>query len=924
MNTGPRIKMFMTALILLLYGVFALPAMGQEINLDKMEKYDDLVCYPSLKDPAVWYYLPDQPRLALKNGRPQFSFMKYSRTSKTGKAGTNLAEGGGIVHFLVTYGADKSRVESAERRLQEKHPDARIAGPIVYRKGSFALITSFQQGAETLVKTVAIGKAPLIEGQKAAVSMALTREGAQLLWESFKGDTPDISLVFDMEFAGVREPYEATIEADWSRVSKHQRLQAGFKYSWFGADVDMLFQELRQDGAIKITTKGENASMDKIVESAHAKLLQVMFDPAPVDDLSRAAAEKDSYSNLNQAIKMMKSGGSNKTGSLNLETPGFKEMIVQILNLLVPEAYAADTSQAPALPPLPAEEDTEAIPAEKEQDFRESVDPNDPNRKLTPEQTAELKAILVRAQNFYIAKNYHEALDAFMQFRHRYYEMTGEYNAASVFNVARVQLILKEYEQAAGNFEQAAQLFGHETADGKESLQLAQNARRLAMEKQMGQNVTKKDPSISDSKKQPIPGEDGASDWYNHARSLDEEAKKKGYPKKLTSDAISAYQLYLDLYAPTGSRKNEVEGRIRSLNRRLAMASKPDGSGTGSDVAPDELPVPPPPPSDPPPAGSNDKKEVSTASKSTKKADTTTTAAKKAAVPAAVKPAAKSSASKKQAAAAKKKVTEKKPGFSFVASYRMKNIKRSGRMVYQMNHFRTEMQSFTMTENIGSLYRRYGNDQRIFRAVTIDDPVFKQREILVTLDGQDAATFTKYLNFVIVRLLKRHQSGQVTTDEVAITPELFNQNGNSFSLNYGYKGDTDREKWLDYQYEVVWSFHGFDITQPLTESSSPMLALTPPYRYRNLTIEGEEQALDEALVRHAVVTVNSSINGRPIITQGTIKNQGPAPAMHLDFPDSLNGENATVSITWYLRGGKKVTADACPIEGDIIYWDELP
>ena len=88
-------------------------------------------------------------------------------------------------------------------------------------------MTSFTEENETVTRTVAVGKAPLMEGQKAAVSMALTREGAELLWESFRGATPDISLVFDMEFAGVREPYEAKLEADWARVAKHNRVRAG-------------------------------------------------------------------------------------------------------------------------------------------------------------------------------------------------------------------------------------------------------------------------------------------------------------------------------------------------------------------------------------------------------------------------------------------------------------------------------------------------------------------------------------------------------------------------------------------------------------------------------------------------------------------------------------------------------------------------
>lgn len=917
MSTGPRVKM-LSAMILLFFGILSIPAWGQEINLDKMEKFENLVCYPSLKDANVWHYLPDQPRLAVKDGKPQFSFMKYSRTNETGKAGTNLAEGGGIVHFLVTYGASKDRVAAAQRRLQEKYPEAKIAGPIVYRKGSFALISSFQQDQETLVRTVAVGKAPLIEGQKAAVSMALTRDGAQLLWESFKSDTPDISLVFDMEFAGVREPYEATIEADWSRVSKHKQLKAGFKYSWFGADVDMLFQELRQNGAIKITTKGQNESMDKIIQSANAKLLQVMFDPAPVDDLSRAAAEKDSYSNLNQAIKMMQDTGKGKTGSLNLNSPGFKEMIVHILGLMIPEARAADdASQMPALPPLPGSDTDETIPDMKEKVIKSNTqDGGKEGDKLSPEQKTQLLEILKRAQDAYVAQNYHEALDTFMEFKELYYQFAGEHSAGAVFNVARVLLKLKMYEEAAHNFEHAAQLYEYDTKDGKESLQLAEKCHRLAAEQGM-----KKDMDNIDKSK-PEPGKASASEWYNHARSLDEKARKNGWPADAVRDAIAAYEFYQTMYSPTGARKNEVEGRIRSLNRRLASASKPGGTGSGQDIStqkkPDNKPLAPVPGS----PGDNKKTGSDTTVKSDPKKESASagkTAAKPSATP------KKQITQKKGSKPSAKKIADKAPGFSLVASYRMKNIKRSGRMVYHMNHFRTEMQSFTMAENIGNLYSRYGNDKRIFRAVTIDDPVFKQREIIVTLDGQDAATFTKYLNFVTVKLKKRHQSGDTTTDEVVITPEAFNQSGNSFSLNYGYKDDTDRERWLQYEYQVTWSFHGgFEIRSAWTRAESPMLALQPPYRYRGLTIEGEEEALDDAGVRHAVVTVNSMIEGRKVSTQATIKNQGPAPALHLDFPESTKGEKSTLSITWFLKGGKKVSAPEQEIQGNIVYWDELP
>ncbi|WDP84026.1 MAG: tetratricopeptide repeat protein [Desulfobacter sp.] len=901
MNLKKHLRLWLLALVPILLAVFSTSAICQEINLDKMKKAGDLVCYQSLKEPAVWYYLPDQPRLAQKNGRPQFSFMKYSRTDKQGKAGTHAAQGGGVVHFLVTYGVTKDRVRAAERRLQEDYPEATIQGPIVYRKGSFALITSFTQDQDTLVRTVAVGKAPLMEGQKAAVSMALSREGAQLLWESFKSDTPDISLVFDMEFAGVREPYEATIEADWSRVSKHKRLKAGVKYSWFGADVDMLFQELRQDGAIKITTKGENASMDKIVESAHAKLLQVMFDPAPVDELNRAAAEKDSYSSLNQAMKMIKDSRLSSRSSLNLDSPDFRTMMASVLktilsenilsSLLLPRAYAGDVG--PTLPPLPG---TGSVTPSGQGDQVESQQRGSETGSASPPQPGmtrgeqEARELFRQGEQHFNNKEYQQALDAFMESEeiHQVKVSRPTPGGAMPNNIANCHKHLGQYDEAADYYRRAAERYGRQTERGRLCLAEADRMEARASgipSRGLAQNPDQTAPET-------------AAQAYNRARRAAQEASESNYAPAQTRAAIEAYENYQITHPASGQREQEIQGRLRSLNRRLEAAGESTTPGTGAL----DMPIPPPVPTSPP--GNTLSSTPSSGSGSSRAPGSsvgrtgspTARPASSSAAASTPRAASGSSGSGQRAAAPSsgraQQASNQKPGFSLVASYKMKNIKRSGKMVYQMNHFRSEKQSFTMAENIGSLYSRYQNDARIFKAITIDDPVFKQREILVTLDGQDAATFTKYLNFVTVKMKKRHQSGENTMDEVVITPETFSQKANAFSLSYGYKGDTNRDLWLGYEYQVIWSFHGgVDIRSPWKKETNPMLSLFPPHQYKGLTIEGEGEALRLAKVRHALVTVSSRINNKPIATQATIKN--------LELKDQR-------------------------LEGDILYWDELP
>jgi tetratricopeptide (TPR) repeat protein len=882
-------------------------APAQEINLDRMEKCGDLICYQSLKETDVYYYLPDQPRLATRNGRPQFSFLKYARTAKTGEAGTGRAEGGGIVHFLVTYGADKARVKAAEKGLQEKHPDARIAGPIVYRKGSFALVTSFTEGNETTTRTVAVGKAPLMEGQKTAVSMALTREGAELLWESFKSDTPDISLVFDMEFAGVREPYEATLEADWSRISNHQRVKAGVKYAWFGADVDLLFQELRQTGAVKITTKGESAALDKILDSANNKLLQVMFDPSPTDDLSRAAAENNSYSSLNQAVQMLRNaaGSSSSSSSSSRRTSllpvGFDQYLTALQHFLISVAYAGET---------------------------------------------EARAAADLAETRLSQGQYDQALASYREALRQYEQMPNPPagQRAVIHNeIADILAFQGRYHDASLSCLNAADLYGRSTAAGRTALQRSQELQNRALAEQgagvqsTGEVLSEQgsataavtDEIRGDGATASAPAET-AAEAYNRARRLYDQARDGGFQAAAVRQALEAYESYQRDHQPSGARGEEVAGRIRMLRDRLGSdtTAQTATSDTSTSSTADSAALPDP--------FSGSSGTSTTAAAATSTAGQATTPAASTATGSSTAGSSASTSSSGQTASsgrtgssstgsAASRRSDNTPGFSLVASYQMKRIKRSGKLVYKMNQYRTENQAFAMAENIGGLFRRYGHDPQVFRAVTIDDPVFKQREILVTLDGQDAENFAKHLNFVTVKLKKRHQSGEVTNDEVVITPEKFNSEGNAFSLAYGYKGDDDRNAWLTYDYQALWSFHGgVEVRTPVKQGDSPMLALQAPHRYRTVTFEGEGAALTAAGVRHAVVTVTSTLAGREVKTQATIRNSGPAPSLMLDIPEDLEDPRLEVSITWYLTGGRQVTGPARPVAGDIIYWDEVP
>ena len=953
MEKKMRIKINATLLLKVVIANIALllaaNTTAQEVNLDSYTKCGDLICYQALNDANQYYYLPDQPRIAIKNGKPQFSFMKYVRNETATEAGTNQAQGGGLVHFLVTYGVTQERIDYAKAQLQETNEAADLVGPIVYRKGNFALITSFKEGNEITTKTVAVGKAPLMEGQKTAVSMALTKEGAELLWESFKSDTPDISLVFDMEFAGVRNPYEATLEADWSQVSKSQRLSAGFKYKWFGADVDMLFQELRQSGAVKITTKGKDANMDAIIQSANAKLLNVMFDSSGADDLKRAQQEKG-YENLDRAAKLLKEGAAARKASSSYYNPDFninlEKFTAAITNFFVPSAYAETMSNEDKIKAA-KELFKKAQTQYSKQDYTGAI-------KLAKQASEQYQAIKgfpsvgstwVMAKSYYQLENYDEAIKHFKTLidtvpkidhvknkqlegpAHVYiaeciHYKKGSKSEAISYLEAAPGLPNQDYHQMHAHIGEVYELLGEKIAAYK-AYKVAISG--LADTNDFGATSRKRAKEL-------------AAQIYADARKQDGIARSSSYKVDPTQKALAAYQNYKQIVEPTGQRQKDVDGRIRMLTKKLKDAgAEPTVIRAGSEDA------------HPTTSAKTTGKTGTTSDKkgAGKKAGSTMTDAGKALdgssskskgsskvdKPKSAAEASKTSASKKGVPSkpSKKKSTVASkarksgfPGFSLVASYKLRKIKRSGKLKYELNHYRNETQAFAMAENIGALYKEWGEDRSIFRAVNIDDPVFKQRDILVTLDGQDAASFGKHINFVTVQMKKLHQSGDLTTDEVVITPTIFNEKSNSFMMTYGWKGDDDRNRWINYQYRTIWSFHGgIEVEGDWGETSSAVLALTPPHNYRSISIEGVGDTLQKAKVRHAVVKITSYVNEKPIVTQTTVRNIGIAPNAIIDIPEG-HDLNSKIDITWYLVGGKKIKAKTKVLEGDIVYWDELP
>ena len=105
--------------------------------------------------------------------------------------------------------------------------------------------------------------------------------------------------------------------------------------------------------------------------------------------------------------------------------------------------------------------------------------------------------------------------------------------------------------------------------------------------------------------------------------------------------------------------------------------------------------------------------------------------------------------------------------------------------------------------------------------------------MLVSVDGSLLNDFDKYINNVSVTVKKDHENGTSTLGEVVVDRATFTQNANRFAVQYGYDGDHDRTKWLDYQYRTKWNFRdGGSYEEDWKTVNSPMVNVLPPYERR--------------------------------------------------------------------------------------------
>lgn len=280
-------KLSLFANIFFVTAILNSPVFGQQILIDRGIQAAGLWCFPLHTDPLSYLYLPSTADLSVdQDSLPQFSYLRYvinEPGAGSGASSITEASGGAILNFLVLYHTPEEQIAQAQRVLRDRldNKDVKIRGPAVFDKGRYALISSIltPDSSSPQRQLLTTGEAPVLEGSRVALTFELDPRASKILLESFKMATPDVSLVFELGFAGLSDSYDAELDINWEDVKQSQTFSAGASIYFVSADVDVAFEKLRKDGAIKLISHGSDASMEKLVETVYDKLLTLMFAP---------------------------------------------------------------------------------------------------------------------------------------------------------------------------------------------------------------------------------------------------------------------------------------------------------------------------------------------------------------------------------------------------------------------------------------------------------------------------------------------------------------------------------------------------------------------------------------------------------------------------------------------------------------------
>lgn len=248
-------------------------------------------------DQRQFWYLPGPVALARRaaDGRAAFTFLKFKRVPGA------ASRGGGFLTFEVALKLDRD----LERRILDRLSSISLGSPrlsaVPFDEGTVQCIAlnvqgaggtiaapapNSPQGSFRAVQTILGASKPSLQGDNvAAFSLDLSAEGATILEKAFQERATPIGVIYDLKYSGLRPAFNVKITADFKQIFSHFSSATDGQRGFVRAGIDLGFERLVRNGAIKIetldftnTTENE-ARIKEALDFFKAQVLTTWFTP---------------------------------------------------------------------------------------------------------------------------------------------------------------------------------------------------------------------------------------------------------------------------------------------------------------------------------------------------------------------------------------------------------------------------------------------------------------------------------------------------------------------------------------------------------------------------------------------------------------------------------------------------------------------
>lgn len=211
--------------------------------------------------------------------------------------------------------------------------------------------------------------------------------------------------------------------------------------------------------------------------------------------------------------------------------------------------------------------------------------------------------------------------------------------------------------------------------------------------------------------------------------------------------------------------------------------------------------------------------------------------------------------------------------------------------------------------NISGFYDEFKDDDKYFRVVNLEDPVFQNRELHFQIDGNFVDAYNDIINFASINVRKYYPDNTPYTGDLIFTKSDIQEGKSLKSIHYPRLGQSGVE-WKNYEYQIAWSLIGFDSTlftpaKEYTKADLSVISMKPPFDKQVIEIDADRALFKELGIRSARIRFATVLVGKP-------QNQKMVVLRHDDDSDTkeiaiYHDEDQPIvyQVSWYSNSGKK-------------------